>query len=111
MIENLDKIKNYVYILLGQEQSEKLDLQIEMLVDEVLAYCYREDIPEEMEKPVADVIATELKAKGSFGSFEGQVQSYSEGDMSVSFATSTTASTGTKFNGKIERFKLIRGLM
>ena len=108
MIDNLNIIKDYVYILLDAEKTPKLDLQIEMIIDEALAYCYREDVPLEMEKPLADVVVTELNRKGLV-SIDGDIQSYSEGDLSVSFG-GVASNPSVKYNGKIDAFKLIRGL-
>lgn len=109
MIENLDKIKQYVLTLGGFEQSEKLDLQIEMLVNECLAYCYRDTVPQSMELPLADVIVNEINKRGLLG-LDGDVSSYSEGDMSVSFGGNTTASKSF-YNGKLEPFKQIIGVI
>ena len=107
MIDNFEKIKEYVLTLGELSDNPKLDLQIQMIIDEVLAYCYRKDVPEQMELPLADVITSELKAKGMLG-IDGTISSYSEGDMSISFDNSVNV-TGTKYNGKLERFKLIIG--
>jgi hypothetical protein len=116
MIDNYDQIKQYVLTLSGLTDSDKLDLQIQMYICEILAYCYREDVPECMELPVADVIVNELSksnfANSSVG-FEGNVTSYKEGDMQINLGgeTATTATGATaKYNGKLEGFKLIRGI-
>lgn len=109
MIENFDKIKQYVLTLGEFKDSPKLDLQIEMLINEALAYCYREDVPLMMELPLADVIVNAIKSKDLLG-FEGNVASYSEGDMSVSFNTSVNAASKAYYSGKLEPFKLIVGI-
>lgn len=109
MIENFEKIKGYVLILGGFEQSEKLDLQIQMIIDECLAYCYRSDVPEAMELPLADVVVNEINKKGVIG-LDGDISSYSEGDLSVSFGATTTASTCC-YNAKLEPFKQIIGVI
>lgn len=109
MIENFEKIKEYVLALGDFEDSSKLDLQIQMIIDEALAYCYREDVPAIMELPLADVIVNEIKSKNLLG-LEDNVASYSEGDMSVSFNTSVNASSKAYYNGKLEPFKQIVGI-
>lgn len=109
MIENFEKIKQYVLTLGEFEDSIKLDLQIQMMINEALAYCYRDDVPELMELPLADVIATQLKTMADTG-FSGDVASYSEGGMSVSFNTSPSTASKAYFSGKLEGFKLIRGV-
>lgn len=109
MIENFKKIKEYVLALGDFEDSIKLDLQIQMIIDEALAYCYREDVPTMMELPLADVIVNEIKSKNLLG-LEGNIASYSEGDMSVSFNTSVNTSSKAYYNGKLEPFKQIVGI-
>ena len=114
MIDNFAKIKAYVITLGGFTDSQKLDLQIQMIIDEVLAYCYRKDVPESMELPLSDVIVNELNKRGFSDStlgFEGNVTSYREGDMQVSFGGETTSSNGVtlRYGGKLEGFKLIIG--
>lgn len=110
MIENFNKIKGYVLTLGGFEDTMKLDLQIEMIINEALAYCYREDVPQMMELPLADVIVERLKATDLTG-FDGNVASYSEGDMSVSFNTTPTTASKAYYSGKLEPFKQIIGVL
>lgn len=110
MIDNYDKIKGYVLLLSGQEDNPKLDFQINIIIDECLAYCYRKDVPEQMERPLADVIVNELNRKGIF-TIDGDITSYKEGDMQVSFGGISTNSTGLKYNGKLDSFKLIIGVV
>ncbi len=107
MIENYATIKQNILILGDFEDSPKLDLQIQALINECLAYCYRSDVPLLMELPLADVVANEIKKRGLLG-LEGDVSSYSEGDMSVSFGGNNTT-TKQFYNGKLEPFKLIIG--
>ena len=114
-IDNFDTIKAYVLTLGDFEDSAKLDLQIEMIIDEVLAYCYRKDVPSCMELPLADVIVNELNQRGFSESalgFDGNITSYREGDMQISLGGSSSSSTNgasVKYNGKLEGFKQIIG--
>ena len=108
MIKNFDTVKEYVCALGGFEQSDKLNLQIRAIIDECLAYCYRSDVPELMELPLAEVIVNEIQKRSLIG-VEGDVQSYSEGDMSVSFKSSENAIGKSFYNGKLEPFKLVVG--
>lgn len=110
MIENIDRIKQYVLMLGEFETSNKLDLQIEMLVNECLAYCYRSTVPEAMELPLADVIVNEINKRGLLG-LDGDVSSYSEGDMSVTFNGVNSAIGKSYYNGKLEPFKQIIGVV
>jgi hypothetical protein len=113
-IDNFETIKAYVLTLGDFTDSAKLDLQIEMIIDEVLAYCYRKDVPSCMELPLADVIVNELNQRGFSESalgFDGNITSYREGDMSINLGTGTTTVNGTtaKYGGKLEGFKQIIG--
>ena len=109
MIENFDKIKNYVLTLSELEPSAKLDIQIETIIQECLAYCYRSNVPEAMELPLANVIVSELQKRNIIG-VDGDISSYSEGDMSVSFNGNGSISTSKQFyNGKLEAFKQVIG--
>lgn len=109
MIENFDVIKENVLILGDFEESPKLDLQIQMIIDECLAYCYRKDVPSQMVLPLSDVIVSVLNKRSLIG-LEGNVASYSEGDMSVSFGSNTNISNQF-YDGKLEPFKQIIGVV
>lgn len=114
-IDNFDTIKQYVLTLGDFEDSVKLDLQIEMIINEALAYCYRKNVPPCMELPLADVIVNELNQRGFSDSalgFDGNITSYREGDMQISLGGSGSSSTNgasVKYNGKLEGFKQIIG--
>ena len=113
-IDNFETIKQYVLTLGDFEESPKLDLQIQMIINEVLAYCYRKDVPSCMELPLADVIVNELNVRGFSESalgFDGNITSYREGDMSINLGPGTTTINGTtaKYGGKLEGFKKIIG--
>lgn len=110
MLENYDKIKNYILTLGELTDSPKLDLQIQALINECLAYCYRSDVPECMELPLADVVVNELQKRNLLG-VDGDISSYSEGDMSVTFSSVNTAIGKSIYNGKLEPFKQIIGLV
>lgn len=115
MIDNYETIKEYVLALGDFEETEKLDLQIKMIINEILAYCYRKCVPEAMELPIADVIVNELNQRGFSESalgFDGNITSYREGDMQISLGGSSSGSTSSasvKYNGKLEGFKQIIG--
>ena len=111
MLENYEKIKEYILTLGEFELTPKLELQIQALINECLAYCYRSDVPESMELPLADVVANELHKRNLLG-VDGDVSSYREGDMSVSFGGNNNISTAKQFyNGKLEPFKQIIGVV
>ena len=109
MIDNFETIKAYVLTLGDFEDSSKLDLQIEMIIDEVLAYCYRKDVPSCMELPLADVIVGQINKLDALSGLDGDITSYREGDMSVNFGNSTSNNATVRYNGKLEGFKQIIG--
>ena len=106
MLDNYDKIKDYILTLGEFENTPKLDLQIQALINECLAYCYRSDVPECMELALADVVVNEINKRGLLG-VDGDITSYKEGDMSVTFG----GATGQAYNGKLEPFKQIIGVI
>ena len=107
----MEKVLEYITTLTNQEINAKLELQIRAIIAECLAYCYRSDIPEAMELPLADVVANELQKRNAFG-IDGDISSYKEGDMSVSFGGANNTSTAKQFyNGKLEPFKQIIGVV
>lgn len=111
MLDNYNKIEEYICTLGEFELTPKLKLEIQALIQECLAYCYRSDVPEAMELPLADVVANELHKRNLLG-LDGDVSSYSEGDMSVSFGGNSNISTAKQFyNGKLEPFKQIIGVV
>ena len=110
MLDNYNKIEEYICTLGEFELTPKLKLEIQALIQECLAYCYRSDVPEAMVLPLADVVANELHKRNLLG-LDG-VSSYSEGDMSVSFGGNSNISTAKQFyNGKLEPFKQIVGVV
>ena len=111
MIDNFNTIKQYVLALGGFTESTELDLKIEMIINECLAYCYRGCVPEEMELPLADVIVGQLNKSNSLNGLDGDITSYREGDMSVNFGSSTGNNGAIiKYGGKLEGFKQIIGV-
>ena len=106
MLKNFDIIKDYVLTLGDFEYTPKLELEIQMIINECLAYCYRSDVPEQMELPLADVIVSEINRRRLLV-IGGEVTSYKEGDMSVSFGSSI----GQAYNSKLEPFKQIIGVV
>ena len=109
-IENFDKIKQYVLTLGGYEDTQKLDLQIQMIIDEALSYCYRGDVPEIMELPLADVIVNEIQKRNLLG-LDGDISSYKEGDMSIVFSSTNSAIGKLLFGNKLEPFKQVIGVV
>lgn len=96
-----------VLILLGlNEPTPKLEMQIKAIMQEILAYCYRDVFLESMVLPVSDVIATELNDKNIIDS-NNNITSYKEGDMSISFGSTAD---NIKYGGKLESFKRMRGV-
>ena len=110
MLDNYNKIEGYIVTLGEFELTPKLKLQIQALINECLAYCYRSDVPECMELPLADVVVNEINKRGLLG-VDGDVSSYSEGDMSVTFSSVNTAIGKSFYNGKLEPFKQIIGVI
>lgn len=109
MLNNYQQIKEYVMQLGNFTDDLKFDLQLKIIIKEVLAYCYRKDVPREMELPLADVIVSEMQKSSMFGGLDGNITSYREGDMSINYGSLMSNSQPLKYGGKLEAFKLIRG--
>ena len=83
--EQRTKIKNYVKILLDMEDEDfetKDDFVIDTVIDQCLAFCNRNDIPEDMERVVARIAA---RVYNDGLDKQHGVQSYRELDMQVTY--------------------------
>lgn len=83
--EQRTKIKNYVKILLDMEDEDfeiKDDFVIDTVIDQCLAFCNRNDIPEDMERVVARIAA---RVYNDGLDKQNSVQSYRELDMQVTY--------------------------
>lgn len=84
--EKRSKIKQYVNILLGNdpdaEFNPKQDFIIDTVIDECLAFCNRQDIPDDMERVVARIAA---RVYNDGLDKQGGVQQYRELDMQVTY--------------------------
>ena len=113
-VENIESIIHKVLVLSGlkdEDLTERMQIQIEAKTNEALAYCYRDNVPCCMELPLAEAIANELKADKVTNGIDGNVTSYREGDMSVSFGAVAGSNGATvKYGGKLEGFKQIIGV-
>ena len=96
-----EEIIEKVLLLTGLERSETILLEINAIYNSILSYLYRDNVENHMIPLVSLVIAECLKQNQS--AF-GNVQSLSEGDLSVSYASNSP------FFGKLDSFKLIRGI-
>lgn len=102
--EQKERIKNYVKILNGvDELSEVESLQVDIVIDECLAYCNRDDIPLCMELVVARIAANYLNN----GLDAQKITSYKELDMSVTYSATDNA-----FDEKnlLQRWRKILGI-
>ena len=86
--------------LTGKEESEVLKLKIEAKLNEILSYLNRKNLDEEIFPVVCTVIADCITNDNDMGN----IQSLSEGDMSISFGCISP------FFGRLEGFKKVRGL-
>jgi len=84
--EKRSKIKDYVKILRNMDINDdfeaKDDFIIDTVIDQCVAYCNREDIPEDMERVVAR-IAARVYEDGL--DKQTGIQSYRELDMQVTY--------------------------
>ena len=95
------KIIKAVLDITGQEDDNKTHLYINSLVNQILAFLNRDEITEEMFPVIVSVIVDYLENSAVD---TGNIQSLREGDMSVSYISKSP------FFGKLDSFKLIRGI-
>ena len=85
----------------NEEENELIKLKIEALINEILFYLNRDKIEDFMFASVVSAISDCLKVDFVNGA---KVQSYSEGDISVSY------SNLSPFFGRLDSFKVIKGV-
>lgn len=96
-----ENIIETVLDITGETDSEIIRLKISAILNEILSYLNRKEVTNEIFPTIVTVIAECLKTN-ELGAFN--ITSLTEGDMSVSY------STKSPFFGKLESFKLIRGI-
>ncbi len=96
-----EQIIEAVLKMSDKEENETIKLKIEALINEILFYLNRNEIEDFMFASVVSVISDCLKSDIFNGA---KVQSYSEGDLSVSF------SNLSPFFGRLDSYKIIRGI-
>ena len=87
--ERVPAIREKAEGLLGRSLGENGDSMTSMVVLWALAYCRREDIPEAMELPLAQLVAA--TAGGNDGA---AVKSLTRGDTSITYDMSAAAGAG-----------------
>ena len=94
-----NRIIDTVFELTGIENTTGARIKIEALINEIMAYVNRDEITEELFPVICTIIVD------SFNSIDfNRVQSLNEGDMSISFLNNSP------FFGKLEAFKVVRGI-
>ncbi len=96
----LEKLIEQVLQITGMEESDVIKLKINGLYIAILSYLNRDDITDEMIPLISLIIAECLEQNIE----SDLIQSYHEGDLSVTY------SKQSPFFGKLDSFKLIRGL-
>jgi len=91
MEEQIDRIKQYVYILNSNiEQDEVFDFNIKETIDRILNYTNRKELPIELERIIAKAIINIYKKieneQKNNGEEEKEVSSISDNGQSVSFS-------------------------
>ena len=86
--------------LAGKEKTDKTELEIQSYLNQILSYLNRTEVSEEMFPVVCFVISDLLNSNID----TGNVQSLSEGDMSVTYFSKSP------FFGRLESFKVIKGI-
>ena len=86
--ERIAAVREKAELLLGESLGENGDVLTAMTVLWALAYCRREDIPEAMELPLAQLVISTAQSGGSGGvEALGTVKSLTRGDTSITYET------------------------
>lgn len=111
--EQRKKIYEYTALFAGQELDGKSNLIIDTVIDEVLAYCNRDDMPVALERITAKIAANAILADDGFSTNAGmsdkKLTSYKEGDASWTWSYSATDNVFNEAN-LLENFRKIRSI-
>lgn len=95
-----ENIITTVLNITGRKEDDIIRLKIEAKLNEILSYLNRDDITEEMFPVICMVIAECINSEA----LGDNIQSLKEGDMSVTYSNTSP------FFGRLESFKVIRGI-
>ena len=104
--EQFERISAGAYLLSDQQKDEKKDFLLRTVIDEILAYCYRSDIPPALERIISRIAANVLS---SGYEKKGNLTSYREGDASWTWDYSPANNAFNEAN-LLERFRCIRSI-
>lgn len=105
--EQFKRIADGAYLLSGQEQDDKKDFMLHTVIDEVLAYCNRNDIPSHLERIISRIGANVLSSENA--NQKGNLTSYKEGDVSWTWDYSPENNAFNEEN-LLENFRCIRSI-
>lgn len=105
--EQFKRISDGAYLLSGQKQDEIKDFMLHTVIDEVLAYCNRNDVPAHLERIISRIGASVLSAENI--NQRGNLTSYKEGDASWTWDYSPETNTFNEAN-LLENFRCIRSI-
>lgn len=105
--EQFKRIADGAYLLSGQQQDDKKDFMLHTVIDEVLAYCNRNDIPAHLERVISRIGAGVLS--GDNMAQKGNLTSYKEGDASWTWDYSPANNVFNEAN-LLENFRCIRSI-
>lgn len=104
--EQFKRISSNAYMLSGLQQTDKDDFMIHTIIDEIKAYCNRDDVPVEMERIISKIAAQVLKSEDYTS--DRKLTSYKEGDSAWTWDYSASENAFNEAN-LLERFRKIRG--
>lgn len=111
--EQRRNIAGYVATITGQELNNKTNLIIDIIIDEVLAYCNRDDMPVALERITAKIAANAILADDGFSTnasmSDKKLTSYKEGDASWTWSYSAADNAFNEAN-LLENFRKIRSV-
>lgn len=105
--EQFNRIADGAYKLSGHDKDDKKDFMLHVVIDEVLAYCNRNDVPAHLERIISRIGAGVLSAD-NFNQ-RGNLTSYKEGDVSWTWDYSPETNAFNEVN-LLENFRCIRSI-
>lgn len=101
-----EKIIEYINILMPGIDPDKLNFDVDNAIDEVLAYCCIDEIPERLCRPIASYIVSSQNA------VSGDIQSIKEGDTTITYRAGEGNSSGIvkSLQTQLNKYRRMRSL-
>lgn len=98
-MENIEKIKEYIFMLSPELQEDNIDFYIGEIIDRVLIYTKRKELPIELERIIARMYVDKIKFETEKAKIEhGDILSISDNGQSLSFKGKNESLNANRFD-------------